>query len=451
MASTSTSTSAPSPTTINIRDTPSVVEWVDAETDGDAEAETETETCPCHLARASNSSPITFSLFFDPSSNAAFFKLRVTVLVRGPGPGPPRDKTQFPVYLFIYPDSVLSITHSEPSTLSPAAVSAAPSRLSSGCRTACLRFTLSRPAPVVAPLQPPLAPRSRRDTQVLRSLRMLTSTTAIDIHLASDALPPPRLVSLVCGAASASALKPSLNHGDLSQLYGGRGGRVVDERLWDSLLLLLPPPAEHVPEAAASASASASAATAAAAHETHETPTTPGEESPPRYDELVPQPPAVAPRTGPSSKRPRTGSRSPEGSGGGGGIGGMDNLADVTSICNKAVAEQMARVRAELRDDIRSEVRSQLSGLEERLMERADRRLGELVAELRDDLAGQIDATDGRIDEMEGRLEGFIDQEIEDRALGVKIDMEDFVKDEMAIVQDTVIKYIEDGSVSLLF
>ena len=402
--------SASSPTTINIREIPAVVEWTASAADDHAQADPGADAgTSCHLARASNSSPITFSLFFDPSSKAAFFKLRAAILVRDPS----RDKSQIPVFLFIYPEYVASLAHDEASTLPPEIASTTPKKLS-GCRTTCLRFTLNKPASLIAPLHAPLAPRSKKDTQVLRSLQMLANTTAIAVHFAHEALPMPGLISVVCDAVAAKALKSSVNHGDLSQLYGGRGGKVIESfQDWPV------PFAQDEQETVA--------------------PETSGE-SPPSYDELVPE---TAPaRQAPSLKRPRTSSGYSEGD---------ISPPDVISICKKAMAEQMAWMRMELRYEIRSEVKAQLTELENGLVERVNKRVDEQIADLRDDLSGQVEKTEERMDEVEGRMDDLIDEGIEDRVLGIKVDMQDFVKDEMANVEDTIIKHFEDGKVSLLF
>lgn len=410
MAAPASSSSASSPAILNIRETPAVVEWTAQVVDDHARADPDTDAATsCHLARASNSSPITFSLFFDPSSKAAFFRLRATILVRDPS----RDKTQIPVFLFIYPEHVASIAHDEASILAPEIASIAPKKLS-GCRTTCLRFALNKPASLIAPLHVPLVPRSRKDAQVLRSLRMLANTTALAVHFAHEALPSSGVISLVCDAAAAKSLKSSVNHSDPSQLYGGQGGKVLEDvEDW-------PVPCAKDDQETAAAGTSGP--------------------SPPSYDEAVPR--AGPARAAPSLKRPRTSSGLSE--------GGRDPL-DMMSICKKAVAEQMACMRMELRNEIRSEVKAQLSELENGLTERLNKRLDDQMAELRDELTGQVDKTEERMDEIEGRMDDLIDEGIEDRVLGIKVDMQDFVKDEMANVEDTIIKHFEDGRVSLLF
>lgn len=48
-------------------------------------------------------------------------------------------------------------------------------------------------------------------------------------------------------------------------------------------------------------------------------------------------------------------------------------------------------------------------------------------------------------------MDDLIDEGIEDRVLGVKIDMQDFAKGEIANVEDTIMKHFEDGRISLQF
>lgn len=326
-----------------------------------------------------------------------------------------RDKIQIPAFLFIYPENVASLVHDQSSTLSPEVAAAASKKLS-GRRTTCLRFDLSKPASLVAPIQMPLAPRSKKDAQVLRSLQMLSNATALAVHFSHEVLSTSELILLVCNAAATNTLKSSVNHGDLSQLYGGQGGKVIEDRFQDW-------PVPFVKDEQETNALETSA------------------ESPPSYDELVPKPPPPL-EPARSLKRPRTSSGYAEG-----------ELVpqDVMGICRKAVAEQMALIRGGLRDDIRREVKAQLGELENGLMERIDKRLEEQITELREDLTEQTDRTEDRIDEVERHMDDLIDEGIEDRVLGVKIDMRDFVKDEMANVEDKIIKHFEDGRISLQF
>ncbi|KUI70934.1 hypothetical protein VM1G_05861 [Cytospora mali] len=404
MAAPAPAPSSPLPTTINIRETPAVAEWTAQVVDGqDADA-----TTHCHLARSSNSSLITFSLFFDPSSNAAHFKLRATIFVHDSS----RDKTPTSVFLFIYPEHVASLVHDQLSTLPPEFTATAPNKLSD-CRTTCLRFTLNKPASLIAPLHLPIAPRSKKDVQVLRSLQILASTTTLAVYFAYDALPASGLISLVCDAAAKNALKPSLNLGDLSQLYGGQGGKAIEDfQDWP------------VPVAKGEKKT--------AAPETVE--------SPPSYDELGPGPALPGPAR--SLKRRRSNL---------GYADGATDPPDVLAICRKAMTEQMTLIRGEIRDEIRREVKAQLGELENGIMKRVDKRLEEQISELRVDLTGQIDGTEERMDEIERHMDDHIDEEIEDMVLGVKLDMQDFVKDEIANVEDTIIKHFEDGKISLQF
>lgn len=401
---------SPSPTLINIRETSAVVEGIAQDVDGRAQADADAAT-PCYLGLSSNASPITFSLYFDSSSNIAFFKIKATISVRDLS----RGKNQTAISLFIYPEDVVSLVHDQSNTSSPEVAAVASKKLSD-CRTTCLRFTLSKPASLIAPLHIPLAPKSRKDAQVLRSLHMLANTIALSVHFAHEALPTSELMARVCDAATKKTLKSSINHGDLTQLYGGQGGKVidVDPQNW---------PVVRVRDEQETAVSETSA------------------ESPPSYDELVSHslPP---PQPARSSKRPRASLGYSE--------GGLES-PDMMNICRKAVAEQIALLRGGLRAEIRREVKAQLGELEDGLMERVDQRLEDQISELREDLSGQVDSTDDRVDEVERHMDDLIDERIEDRVLGVKIDMQDFVKDEMANVEDTIIKHFEDGRISLQF
>ncbi|KAK7732485.1 hypothetical protein SLS53_008490 [Cytospora paraplurivora] len=267
-----------------------------------------------------------------------------------------------------------------------------------------------------------------KDAQVLRSLTMLANTTAIAVQFAHEALPMSGLMALVCAASAKNALKSSLNHGDLSQLYGGQGGKVLEEGFQD-----WPVPSAEGENEMAAPEASAG--------------------SPPSYDGLYSNP-TSSPRPAQSLKRPRAYS---------GCFDGDADRPDVLSICKKLVVEHMAHLRGELRDELRDELRGELrdeirgeikTQIEEQnkgLIERVDRRVDEQIAQLRDDVTWQVDKTEERMDEVERHMDNLIDEGIEDRVLGVKLEMQEYVKDEMAEVEDKIIKHFEDGRVTLQF
>lgn len=48
-------------------------------------------------------------------------------------------------------------------------------------------------------------------------------------------------------------------------------------------------------------------------------------------------------------------------------------------------------------------------------------------------------------------MDNLIEEGIEDRVLGVELEMQEFVEDEIAEVKDKIIKHFEDGRVTLQF
>lgn len=118
MAAATSSQASTASEVLNLEATPAVLVWYDA---------TSEPRSICHLAQSSDSSPINLSLFFDPSSNTAFFKLRIAVAIEGTTP---QDEHKIFMYLSIHPEQVLSLVAEEVDKL-PGSVISPASRLSS--------------------------------------------------------------------------------------------------------------------------------------------------------------------------------------------------------------------------------------------------------------------------------------------------------------------------------
>lgn len=403
-AASSSSPTSPSADALNIRGTPAVVEWVNVNSQPQS---------TCYLAQSGDSSPIYLSLFFDSASNTAFFKLRAPVILEGT---PPQEEIKTTIYIFIHPEQILSLVQEQPNKLPDGAAGHTATKWS-GCKTACLRFALSKPASVVAPINAPVRPSSTTDSQFLDSVKLLAQQTAFAVYVAHDALPNLKLLQLLCRASSNGFLKSHPRHADLSSLYGGDGGRVVE-------CFAHTEPASFGGKGKSEESGIAADALV---------------EEPPSYNEIGPSPPSSASVAQSSHKKRKRASS---------GTTEAPSNVDIMAICAKFFAEQ----QAQMRDGILAHVDERLQHMEARLARRLDQHLREQMDDLKDDVEAQMSTTmDARVDEVTRDVDTLIDERIEDSILGIKIDLEKFVKDEIKNVEDTIKDEIEEGSFAIQF
>lgn len=333
------------------------------------------------------------------SSNTAFIKLRATVMLKAPTPA----KTS--IFLFVHPERMRAVVLDE----SPEPTSQEAVKKKLGQNTYCLRFTLDRPAALVGPAGPDrIAPKNKSSGETLNYLRSLARETKFALYLPAKVVTKARLLSL-CEAASGHELKSITWQADMSCLYGGKGGWLVND----------------APEAPSA--------------------------NPPSYDELEPGPPmppikdgklyAILLGTfqysydvtdssmqGPSKKRRReTGDSDAQSA----------DVSAMEAMCRKIMGE----MKAELKQDMSN----QLQQLETRVMERLEQRLAEESARIEEHVDQQLlEVREETTDEIGTR--------IEDEYYGVRLRLEDIVKDEVQDAEERIIHHIESSAtISLQF
>lgn len=171
-----------------------------------------------------------FHLNFDATSKTAFFKLRIPVVLESS----PESST--PLFIFIYPERIKSLTQIEDDTSGELLKHIVKNKQGTGT-ILHLRFELSKPADLVLPKT--LAGKTIEKnalhgiaTSGIPSLLMiLARTTVFDIcvHLISvkDSLAK-GVAPVLCQAASSHILTSNGPSADLVSLYGGKGGQVFD-------------------------------------------------------------------------------------------------------------------------------------------------------------------------------------------------------------------------------
>lgn len=334
------------------------------------------------------------------SNNTAFIKLRAAVALKAPAPA----KTS--LFLFVHPERIRTVTLDE----SPERRSQEIVKKKLGQNTYCLHFTLDRPVALIGPASlEGIAPKNKGSAEILHHLRSLAQETSFSVYLPAKVVSKARLLSL-CEAASGHNLASITWQADMTCLYGGKGGRVI----------------EDAPEASTV--------------------------NPPSYDELEPGPPlpptsqgklCVPPPSvpynaltsaagssfqGPSKKRRRESGNSDT---------PPAELSAVEAMCRKLMGE----MKAELKLDMSK----QLQKLEDNIVVRLEQRLAEESARIEEHFEQKLlEVREETTDEIGTR--------IEDEYYGVRVRLEDFVKDEVQDAEERIVHHIESSAtISLQF
>ncbi|CAN8101345.1 unnamed protein product [Discula destructiva] len=344
------------------------------------------------------------NLFYNETSSAAFFKLRFSIAAE--------EKDGF-VYLQIQPEQIASLVQDRSNDRSP--------EIARLCQTSArgsvaLHFTLNTPGAMIGPSKWPL-PGDKVKQEALDNMHFLAAQTELVVHMPHGPIGAPQLRSLCLAASSKSLLHSSASHADLETLYEGRGGKVI-----------------HLPDAPAYVVDSLAAA------------------PPPAYDEAAE--PSQPRQTSdaqpmPSKKRRRESSDAPT------ATPGLAVEANTDAKSYVAVPEASERVRdqmrsyikelceesmAEQRASLRKEVFVELEKMETRIKLAAAEQVERLTYSVTDEVLHRIH------DEIaEGVSRDELEEIIDDKVTGIKIDMEGFVEDEMRVAQDKILDHFETG------
>ncbi|RYP68873.1 hypothetical protein DL771_006412 [Monosporascus sp. 5C6A] len=274
---------------------------------------------------------LSLDLHYNARSNKAFFKLRIAVALKA---HPRPRKTN--VFLFIHPERIRTVA------LNEAPCSAEAKTL--GPDAFCLRFDLKTAPALVVPKES-LAPRNQTSGSLLDSLRALAQQTTFAVYssIPCRTLPRRRLLSL-CEAASSDGLRSIAAHSNITSLYAGNGGKVIETETFRT--------------------------SAAAADYKHDTALELPGVNPPAYDER----PARSEPPGPSplKKRRRSSPQPPIG-------------AD-----RKYIEDICAHIDSKLAD-LRRDVTKQLQDLETRVIEYVDESLSAQRKDITEDIGDKIE------------------------------------------------------------
>ncbi|KAL7822963.1 hypothetical protein V8C26DRAFT_194240 [Trichoderma gracile] len=165
--------------------------------------------------RAQHSDHVNLDMYSDASTNTAMFKLHCDVRFKGPK-GNKSNKIHT-VYLFIYPETIRTVTmKSNVDLLAP---------------SCSLQFSLTRPPSLIVPADNVLqsTPQIKGLFGLMHSLAEVTDFT---IHLNNSFMTMPILPPLeqIVYRFSASTDRPrsSVRYANIATLYGGKGGKIFD-------------------------------------------------------------------------------------------------------------------------------------------------------------------------------------------------------------------------------
>lgn len=135
-------------------------------------------------------------------------------------------------------------------------------------------------------------------------------------------------------------------------------------------------------------------------------------------------------------------------------------MRNIEDICRKLLSAQQNEYEEKLRraeDCIRALSEQQLKteelvrGMEERILERVEKRLEDKIEKLDDNLRAELGVLEETVAEIEHHVDQRVDLEVEDRVLGIKSEMQDFVEDEMKSVTDSIKQQVQEASIYIEF
>lgn len=308
-----------------------------------------------------------------------------------------------------------------------------------GTTTRCLRFNLRKAPSLIVP-KGDITPRQRSSRIVLDSLRALATQTAFSLHLSAAKTSDAQWTAL-CAAVTSGSLRSVETFSGVASLYGGKGGRVLKGEELRSFSGPSPPPEPS--------SEQGGRVVEGAELEPFLGPPPPPPvpfpeqgnqgDGPPSYDaandaaaNAANADPSQA--TGSGNKRRRSNS----------------DVASSSRPSQYVNVEDMLRKLLARVEDGFGEVGSRLDHMEQRLSD-LERRHDEELASIRQVQASSSEQINELRDELEAGLydvrketEEIISTQVEDEWYIARANLEDFVKEEMAAVEERFEQKLEE-------
>lgn len=351
-------------------------------------------------------------IYHDPSSSTAFFKLRATVTFKAIGARPKRTTA---AWLQIAPERIATITLQDEKTVDEALSKKL------GPNIVCWHFSLTRPGTLVLPPDYDLKSKGQQ-SDALDSLWALAQATSFSISacLSARTVSKGRLVSLckavnagssATGTVAEASTNPQLasnkHAADITSLYGGKGGQVVELDSQD-----VSGPAGN-------------------------------EACPPPYADIGPSPPFVKDTPAGKKRRRRSSSEASAAAYSQADSKAInDKTAFAKSLKDDLKAELKAELMSELRADMRAELKDQVkTELVKGVMQEIE---GRILHRVEERLQEQADDFEKQLDDLRHEFGATIYSEVEDQTYAARKELEDFVQDEMEEAQKRIEERIVD-------
>lgn len=342
-------------------------------------------TTPAVLAwETGQLSDLALDIHYDPADETAFFKFRTTLFLKN-------SRTN--LYLFIAPERILSLTLDE--SLEPKFKPSGNAQSSNSTWTS-LHLTLDKAADLVGPAFSGVTPKNKTSGQVLDLLLLAAGTLTLSIYISHKALSRAQLLSL-CSSVSRPDWRSTSGQADLKCLYHGKGGKVISGGSASSDVPPRPPPPQS------------------------------SHDIPPSYDEAGPGPPMADPSQPPHKKRRLDNTDDGDSTQQDTGL-----MAAVEAMCRKLLQEQKAELRDGVVREMKQYVDEQLRALETRVSKEIESQAGWYENTLEDRLAEDVQG-----------LRDEVADNTEDEFYGLRIRLEDFVKEEIQEAEERIVDHIQ--------
>lgn len=422
----STASADPPPNdNVDITRSPAVIHWLDD--NGQPQSLSHSPLTHDHA---------TLDVKFDNENCTALFKATINISLKGK-----RNKSN--VFLFIYPEHIQNlalVNNGEDVRISAA------DKL--GTTTHVLNFALSTPATLVVPGDS-CVPKNESTRSTLLLLQDLAGRYNFNVAFPTRILSKDRL-TVVCDEVSSSQgrVKTMPGFANMAKLYGGKGGRVMrpGDRL-ESDFNIMAETASHDLEAAAHVSDAIHLEREDLKNrklDTTQQDQGEGVESPPSYDELDGDR-SLPGYSRPGNKRRRLGSDV-------GHTAGKESLR-LEEICRRGFSDiggRLDRIEQSL-----GTLGSRLDRAEERMLaiecQLDQSRSSEQKDRQPSDLASRVDLVEGRVDDVEQRLDVGLSElatDIENQIYDVRHEFDNMISvrvgDEMGVAQSELEDFVKD-------
>ncbi|ROV88227.1 hypothetical protein VMCG_10650 [Cytospora schulzeri] len=373
----------------------------------------------------SDANPTGFLINYNHSDKTVHFRLHFSLdLLRQKGP----RKARTPVYIYIQPDRIRSIVVLDGSSKEGDEVQEKNIINRLGPNPLCFQLDLQdAPDLIVPPF--PLWPSKKSHRAVLHAVGLLAKQTALTVYVSKDCAWSSSQLASLCQAVSEHQLGLNREAAELSKLYNGQGGKLLS------------------PESLSTSSYSSASYPNL---------------SPPSYGELEPGPPGpplYGSVQGSSSSNKRQRKSSADEDEHEGTSPGAPDIVVIEHVCRKMLAEHQAIIDQSQRAE-REQLEKRISFLEETLragLGQLKTRVGlvearcEEISTQVDELAAQVEESQELVGEHDRHVDERVCLEVEDRVIGIRMDLEDFVKDELTSTAEAIRDQIMRANVFIEF